>query len=63
MREREEECLKRSNEERDEQDNKRKKMRTTFTGRQIFELEKMFEVKKYLNSTERSDMSRSVRKK
>ena len=58
MREREEECLKRSNEERDEQDNKRKKMRTTFTGRQIFELEKMFEVKKYLNSTERSDMSR-----
>ena len=58
VREREEECLKRSNEERDEQDNKRKKMRTTFTGRQIFELEKMFEVKKYLNSTERSDMSR-----
>ena len=57
------ESLKRSNEERDEQDNKRKKMRTTFTGRQIFELEKMFEVKKYLNSTERSDMSRSVRKK
>ena len=39
-------------------ENKRKKMRTTFTGRQIFELEKMFEIKKYLNSSERRDMSR-----
>ena len=37
---------------------RRKKMRTTFTGRQIFELEKMFEVKKYLNATERSSLSR-----
>ena len=36
----------------------RKKMRTTFTGRQIFELEKMFETKKYLNSNERSSLSR-----
>ena len=37
---------------------RRKKMRTTFTGRQIFELEKMFETKKYLNSSERSNLSR-----
>ena len=37
---------------------KRKKMRTTFTGRQIFELEKMFEQKKYLNAGERSCISR-----
>ena len=37
---------------------KRKKMRTTFTGRQIFELEKMFETKKYLNAGERSHISR-----
>ena len=36
----------------------RKKMRTTFTGRQIFELEKMFETKKYLNAGERSNLSR-----
>ena len=34
-------------------------MRTTFTGRQIFELEKMFETKKYLNAGERSNLSRS----
>ena len=37
---------------------KRKKMRTTFTGRQIFELEKMFETKKYLNAMERTGISR-----
>lgn len=37
---------------------KRKKARTTFTGRQIFELEKQFEVKKYLSSSERSEMAR-----
>ena len=37
---------------------KRKKMRTTFTGRQIFELEKMFEQKKYLNAGERTCISR-----
>ena len=37
---------------------RRKKMRTTFTGRQIFQLEKMFETKKYLNATERSSLSR-----
>ena len=39
---------------------RRKKMRTTFTGRQIFSLEKMFETKKYLNAGERSNLSRSV---
>ena len=37
---------------------RRRKIRTTFTGRQIFELEKMFETKKYLNSSERSNLSR-----
>ena len=36
---------------------KKKKARTTFTGRQIFELEKKFEVKKYLSATERSELA------
>ena len=44
--------------EEDDEDRKRKKVRTTFTGRQIFELEKMFEDKKYLSSTERAEMAR-----
>ncbi|XP_052120321.1 homeobox protein Hox-B2 [Frankliniella occidentalis] len=39
-------------------DRKRKKARTTFTGRQIFELEKQFELKKYLSSSERAEMAR-----
>ncbi|XP_044766000.1 homeobox protein HMX3 [Coccinella septempunctata] len=38
--------------------NKKKKARTTFTGRQIFELEKQFELKKYLSSSERSEMAK-----
>lgn len=38
--------------------NKKKKARTTFTGRQIFELEKQFEIKKYLSSSERSAMAK-----
>lgn len=37
---------------------KRKKARTTFTGRQIFELEKQFEHKKYLSSSERAEMAK-----
>lgn len=37
---------------------RKKKARTTFTGRQIFELEKQFEVKKYLSSSERADMAK-----
>ncbi|KAI1287415.1 Homeobox protein ceh-9 [Halotydeus destructor] len=37
---------------------KKKKARTTFTGRQIFELEKQFEIKKYLSSSERSAMAK-----
>merc|ERR1719460_949271 len=37
---------------------RRKKMRTTFTGKQIYELEKMFETRKYLNAAERSQLSR-----
>ncbi|XP_030748787.1 transcription factor LBX1 [Sitophilus oryzae] len=36
----------------------KKKARTTFTGRQIFELEKQFEQKKYLSSSERSEMAK-----
>ena len=44
--------------EEEEEERKRKKVRTTFTGRQIFELEKMFENKKYLSSSERSEMAR-----
>ncbi|KAF5275351.1 hypothetical protein FQR65_LT04179 [Abscondita terminalis] len=37
---------------------KKKKARTTFTGQQIFELEKQFEIKKYLSSSERSEMAK-----
>lgn len=37
---------------------RRKKARTTFTGRQIFELEKQFEIKKYLSSSERTEMAK-----
>ena len=42
----------------EDEDSKKKKVRTTFTGRQIFELEKMFETKKYLSSSERADMAK-----
>ncbi|XP_061401551.1 streptococcal hemagglutinin-like [Musca vetustissima] len=37
---------------------RKKKARTTFTGRQIFELEKQFEIKKYLSSSERTEMAK-----
>ncbi|VDK65448.1 unnamed protein product [Onchocerca ochengi] len=37
---------------------KKKKARTTFTGRQIFELEKQFETKKYLSSSERGELAK-----
>ena len=40
-----------------QQSQKKKKARTTFTGRQIFELEKQFEQKKYLSSAERAEMA------
>ena len=40
--------------------NGRKKMRTTFTGKQIFELEKSFESKKYLSSSERAEMANNL---
>jgi hypothetical protein len=36
---------------------KKKKSRTTFTGKQIFELEKKFENKKYLSSNERTELA------
>lgn len=39
---------------------KKKKARTTFTGKQIFELEKHFEQKKYLSSNERVDLARKL---
>lgn len=41
-------------------DKKKKKARTTFTGKQIFELEKQFETKKYLSSNERMDLARGL---
>jgi hypothetical protein len=44
--------------DQEEEERKKKKVRTTFTGRQIFELEKMFENKKYLSSSERADMAK-----
>ncbi|XP_073959065.1 uncharacterized protein [Choristoneura fumiferana] len=47
-----------TSEEGEEGGARRKKARTTFTGRQIFELEKLFEVKKYLSSGERADMAK-----
>lgn len=47
-----------TSEEGEDQVGRRKKARTTFTGRQIFELEKLFEVKKYLSSGERADMAK-----
>ena len=39
---------------------KKKKMRTTFTGKQIFELERSFEAKKYLSSAERAELALSL---
>ncbi|ETN78311.1 hypothetical protein RB195_007878 [Necator americanus] len=39
---------------------KKKKARTTFSGRQIFELEKQFENKKYLSSAERSELAKNL---
>ena len=39
---------------------KKKKVRTTFTGRQIFELEKTFETKKYLSSSERTELAKML---
>ena len=50
--------IKRKIDESEEHENKKKKVRTTFTGRQIFELEKMFENKKYLSSSERTEMAK-----
>ena len=38
----------------------KKKMRTTFTGKQIFELEKSFESKKYLSTAERAELAASL---
>ena len=43
-----------------EDDDGKKKMRTTFTGKQIFELERSFEAKKYLSSAERAELAVSL---
>ncbi|EFP00931.1 hypothetical protein GCK72_001363 [Caenorhabditis remanei] len=40
--------------------NKKKKARTTFSGKQVFELEKQFEAKKYLSSSDRSELARRL---
>ena len=42
----------------EEPEGKRKKARTTFTGHQVFELERQFEMKRYLASAERSEMAK-----
>ena len=42
----------------EEPEGKRKKARTTFTGHQIFELERQFEIKRYLASAERTEMAK-----
>lgn len=39
---------------------RKKKSRTTFSGRQIFELERQFEQKKYLSSSERAEMANQL---
>ena len=44
----------------DSDDKKCKKARTTFTGKQIFELEKKFEIKKYLASSERAELANTL---
>lgn len=38
--------------------NRPRKTRTTFTGKQLFELERIFEQKKYLSSNERQEVAR-----
>lgn len=44
-----------------DEDAKKKKVRTTFTGKQIYELERMFEAKKYLSSSERSELAKLLK--
>ena len=44
----------------DDDNDLKKKMRTTFTGKQIFELESSFESKKYLSTAERADLAASL---
>lgn len=50
-------CLDSTNGIYDPATKKKKKARTTFSGRQIFELEKQFEAKKYLSSSERAEIA------
>lgn len=58
MKSHQEEIAEDSSEDSSQDARRKKKARTTFTGRQIFELEKQFEVKKYLSSSERADMAK-----
>ncbi|CAD6191005.1 unnamed protein product [Caenorhabditis auriculariae] len=44
----------------DDSRKKKKKARTTFSGQQVYELEKQFETKKYLSSAERSELARRL---
>ena len=53
-------CENKSTTPSDGDDKKSKKARTTFTGKQIFELEKKFEVKKYLASSERAELATTL---
>lgn len=39
-------------------DKRKKKTRTAFTGRQVYELEKKFKVKRYLTAPERSELAK-----
>lgn len=48
---------KRKKEDDEDDKEKKKKARTTFSGRQIFELEKQFELKKYLSASERAELA------
>ena len=43
-----------------EEPGRMKKQRTSFSGWQIYELERIFEEKKYINSEERNRLGRSV---
>ena len=55
---REGEEWRREGEEEEEERLGKKKLRTTFSGWQIFELERIFETRKYINCAERKHLSR-----
>ncbi|CAP25688.1 Protein CBR-CEH-9 [Caenorhabditis briggsae] len=49
-----------SSDEKHVMKSKKKKARTTFSGKQVFELEKQFDSKKYLSSSDRSQLARRL---